>query len=378
MTTLTKRIAMTGRHAVANPLQNAPVAPPRGPRVFARPGATPPENRVYARFALRTASRRSGTWARGIFALRNGGLSAGASAPNSRWLQAFPAIGEYPGPVFDQGEEVRDAVVVIDRAAYDAMVAAIKEDAKDPDWPGLLIDAEHFSNDPEQSSQSYGWVHALEIRDDGLYALCALNPAGVKATDDKVYLFRSPDFDLEKIGPKRYRPTRLCALALTNRPGFKMKAASAARAAANPKGQTMTPEEIIAQIRAKLGLGPDDDVVAAVDQLAADKAAAAEAQRTRDCDAFIEANKDAIKDVKAFRTAFSKDPETAKALVASMRPATAARRIDASQVRTPAPGAQPDVHAQRRAVQTEIARLNAQGITGTRALQMAERSCGIG
>ena len=142
----------------------------------------------------------------------------------------------------------------------------------------------------------------------------------------------------------------------------------------------MDPNELLAQIRAKLGLGPDDDIIAAIDQLVADKAANAEAQRTRECDAFIEANKDAIKDAKAFRTAFSKDPETAKALVASMRPATAARRIDASQVRTPVPGADAaaTATAQRRAVQSEVARLNAQGITGTRALQMAERACGIG
>lgn len=377
MTTLTKRIAMTGRHAVANPLQNAPVAPPRGPRVFARPGATPPENRVYARFALRSASVASGTRARGAFALR-AAPSATAENPSARWMQIFPGFGEDKNPIREAGQEIRDAVVVIDQQAYDNMLADCAERAKDPAWPGYLIDIDHFSAKSDHASAAAGWARQLEQRADGLYALCSLNAEGLRVTDEKIYLYRSPEFDLEKIGAKRFRPSRLCAIALTNRPAYDLKPASAARAAANPKGQTMTPEEIIAQIRAKLGLGPDDDVVAAVDQLAADKAAAAEAQRTRDCDAFIEANKDAIKDVKAFRTAFSKDPETAKALVASMRPATAARRIDASQVRTPAPGAQPDVHAQRRAVQTEIARLNAQGITGTRALQMAERSCGIG
>jgi hypothetical protein len=349
-------------------------------RVRATPGGTPPKNRLLERFARRTASVRCGTLARGVFALRIA-AAADTSKPNERWFQAFPAPGEYPGPVFDQGKEVKDAIVVIDQACYDAMIAALNADAeKDPDFPGLLIDEEHFSNDPDQSSASFGWVKDLSVRPDGLYALCSLNAEGVRVTDQKIYLYRSPDFDLEKISGKRYRPSRLCALALTNRPGFKLKAASAARAAANPKGTTMDPEQTLAKIREILGLGPDDDVCAAVQTMADEKAANAEAQRTRDCDAFIAANKDGIKDVKAFRTAYTKDPETAKALVGSMRPVTAARRIDASQVRTPVPGsdAAATATAQRRQVQTEIARLNAQGITGTRALQMAERSCGIG
>jgi hypothetical protein len=341
--------------------------------------ATPPSGASYAilrRFALRTASARCGTSARAVFALRIA-AAPDAANPGERWLQAFPAIGEYPGPVFDQGKEVKDAVVVIDQQAYDDLIAAIHEDAKDPDWPGLLIDQEHFSNDADHSSASYGWVKDLDARPDGLYALCSLNKDGVQVTDDKIYLYRSPDFDLEKIGAKRYRPSRLCALAFTNRPGFKLKPASAARAAANPKGTTMDPEQILAKIREMLGLGPDDDVVAAIQTMVDEKAAAAEAQRTRECDAFIASNKDAIKDPKAFRTAFEKDPETAKALVNSMRPATAARRIDASQVRTPAPSAT-DATAQRSAVRAEVARLASLGITGTRALQMAERANGIG
>jgi hypothetical protein len=68
-----------------------------------------------------------------------------------------------------------------------------------------------------------------------------------------------------------------------------------------------------------------------------ERAANAEAQRTRDCDAFIDANKDAIRDAKAFRTAYMKDPANAKALFGTLKPVTAQRRIDASQVRTPAP-----------------------------------------
>lgn len=294
-------------------------------------------------------------------------------------MQIFPGFGEDRNPIREGGKDITDAVVVIDQQAYDNLLADCAERSKDPDWPGYLIDIDHFSAKSDQASAAAGWARKLEQRDDGLYALCSLNAEGVRVTDDRIYLYRSPEFDLEKIGAKRYRPTRLFAIALTNRPAYDLKPASAARAAANPKGQTMDPNEMLSQIREKLGLGPDDDILAAIDQLVADKAAAAEAQRTRDCDAFIEANKDAIRDAKAFRTAYMKDPENAKAIFGTLKPATAARRIDASQVRTPAP-AEPrtDTSARRREVQAEVRRLAAQGIKGTRALQMAERTCGVG
>lgn len=372
------RIVRRRRDAVANPLQIARVAPPRAARVFARPAATPPENRACARFALRSDSGASGTRARGAFALRAAPAAADGNS-SERWMQVFPGFGEDRNPLREGGKTVSDAVIVIDQQAYDNMLADCAERAKDPAWPGYLIDIDHFSAKAGQPSAAAGWARRLEQRDDGLYALCALNAEGVRVTDEKIYLYRSPEFDLEKIGAKRYRPSRLCAIALTNRPAYDLKPASAARAAANPKGQTMTPEEIIAEIRKKLGLDEAADVVAAVDQLVADRAQAAEAQRTRDCDAFIEANKDAIRDAKAFRTAYMKDPENAKALFGTLRPATAARRLDASQVRQPAPAApDSDASARRSAVQAEVRRLNGQGITGLRALQMAERTCGIG
>ncbi len=348
------------------------------PRVSASPLPGRASCAILVPFALRSDSGHGSTRARGFFALR-AAPAATAESPSERWMQIFPGFGEDRGPIRLAGKEITDAVILIDQKAYDNLLADCAERSKDPNWPGYLIDIDHSSARPGHASAAAGWARKLEQRDDGLYALCSLNVEGIRVTDNKIYLYRSPEFDLETISAKRFRPVRLAAIALTNVPAYDLKPASAVRAAANPtKGQTMNPEETLAKLREIFGLGPDDDICAAAQTMVDSKAADAEAQRTRECDAFIASNKDAIKDPKAFRTAYLKDPDNAKALFGTLRPATAARRIDASQVRTPAPAAQSDASAQRSAVRAEVARLSGLGIRGTRALQMAERTCGIG
>ena len=101
------------------------------------------------------------------------------------------------------------------------------------------------------------------------------------------------------------------------------------------------------RLLALLGLpetATEDEAVAALQALIDAKSAAeTEAEkaqaacRRQECDAFIAANKTAIENAEAFRAAWEKDPETAKAVFGSFRktPAPNTVRIDARKAETP-------------------------------------------
>ncbi len=325
-----------------------------------------------------------------VFALRSAPAAADRKS-GARMFEIFPVPGEYPGPVtLSDGTEIPDAIVVIDDQAYTHLIDAIHADRAAAEkaglpWDGLLIDKEHFSAYSDTSSESYGWCKDLSLQDGSLFASCELNSEGTRVTDDRIYLYRSPDFSLQHIDGKRYRPLRLQAIGLTNRPAWNLQSASAARTAQTPKkGIPMNPEDIIAQLQESLGVETAEDIISAVDKLKTQVTAAAEAARNQESEKFVEENKDQIADPEAFKEAYKKDPETAKALFAATRPrsrpAPAARRIDATTVRTRTfigGDVNADATATRRAVQAEVQRLNAQGVYGTAALQRAELSHGI-
>jgi hypothetical protein len=332
-----------------------------------------------------------------VFALR----SAAAATPGkdkTSMLEIFPIPGEYPGPVtLQDGTEIPDAIVVIDDQAYTNLIDAIHADqaaaekAGQP-WEGLLIDREHLSVMPDGDSQSFGWCKDLKKLEgqESLYATCELNSEGTRVTRDKIYLYRSPDFGLEHIEGKRFRPSRLRSIGLTNRPAWNLKSASAARTAANnqTKGKSMNPEEIIAQLQEKLGVDTPEEIISTVEALQTQVAEASDAETNREMEEFVKENEEEIEDPESFKEAYKKDPETAKALFTATRRKSdttpskpAPRRIVASTVRTRPiiGGADPknvEATARRTAVQAEVRRLNTLGITGTAALHRAELSHG--
>ena len=55
-------------------------------------------------------------------------------------------------------------IQVIDQDACIAMATRFAADAKTPNFPGLLIDFDHFSLDGEKRSEAAGWIIALEAR----------------------------------------------------------------------------------------------------------------------------------------------------------------------------------------------------------------------
>ena len=93
-------------------------------------------------------------------------LNRNFELPSDGWYQRAP-LGEFP----HSGAGISQ---VIDAAACSQMVAAFENAKSQSDnFPGLLIDFDHFSLDAEKHSEAAGWIIDLQFRDAdaaGLYA----------------------------------------------------------------------------------------------------------------------------------------------------------------------------------------------------------------
>ena len=121
------------------------------------------------------------------------------------WAHITPC-GEFP----HAGAGV---VQVIDRAACDAMAAEINARKSDANFPGVLVDFDHFSLDTGQSSEAAGWITELESRDTGLWARVRWSDAGLAAVQGGRFRLMSPVFPppslCEDLSGGRIRPRAL-------------------------------------------------------------------------------------------------------------------------------------------------------------------------
>jgi phage I-like protein len=139
------------------------------------------------------------------------------------WFHIAPH-GTFPHPT--------GALQVIDAEACEAMQRTFAEEAKQPNFPGLLVDFDHFSHDPAHPSAAAGWLTALEPRADGLYAQVRWSDLGRQALTGGRYRLVSPvwnrsdcDTWTAPAGPEaketaHLRPRRLDRVALTNDPNL--------------------------------------------------------------------------------------------------------------------------------------------------------------
>jgi phage I-like protein len=139
------------------------------------------------------------------------------------WFHIAPH-GAFPHPT--------GARQVIDAEACEAMRRTFDEEARQPNFPGLLVDFDHASNDPAQPTTAAGWLTALEPRDDGLYAQIRWSDLGHQALTGGRYRLASPVWnraDCDQwsapVGDDaretlHLRPRRLDRLALTNDPNL--------------------------------------------------------------------------------------------------------------------------------------------------------------
>jgi|GEM_PF-1916283 len=297
-----------------------------------------------------------------MFCLARAVLDAPSGA---RWFHTVPPMGEYPGGnIFRGGQEIKNAVLVIDREAYDRILAAFAADTARLGH-GLLVDREHFSLDTDKPSDAMAWATDIREDADGLWTRWDFTPPGLKMWEDRVLISRSPVMQLEPIGGNRFRPVRLESVAMTNTPHFDLSTIAAARAADNqpdgcpPDGNHTQGDNTMNRLLALLGLpetATEDEAVAALQALIDAKSAAdqaqADAEAARDeaqaacrkarCDAFIAAHRDAIADEAKFRAAYEANPDATEAAFGAFKaakPAAPATRISARLAATPGDGA---------------------------------------
>jgi phage I-like protein len=143
--------------------------------------------------------------------------------PTDGWVQLFP-YGEVPAPIENPDGKQVDVVQLLDQQAADAVVASVAEEAKKPNFGGLLVDFEHFSLDPTKESRAAMWIDEAQKRADGCYVKPRITNSGRAALEGGDYRFISPVFDFPaKTYRKgeRVRPVGLCCAGLTNDPRIK-------------------------------------------------------------------------------------------------------------------------------------------------------------
>lgn len=263
-----------------------------------------------------------------------------------RWWQIVPADTEIRHEVRSADGEGEPAVVVTPREALERVAETFRREFREP---GVLVDTDHASERPEGSTRACGWIKALEVRGDGLYAQIAFTPYGLGLVGDGEYVNRSPAFEVVDRGGGRYEPARLTSLALTNTPAFtNLRVACFSRAGVREpkKDKKMDPKSIAELLGLPAETTPEELSAALAErmsrlrELEQQEADRAEAEAKAEEEAFMAEHKESIceQDRESVRAAFRKDPEGTKRLFAAFRrgaPAAAPGRTLGADAKTP-------------------------------------------
>lgn len=176
--------------------------------------------------------------------------------PEDGWYH-IEALGEHRNAA-------ADVTLVIDHEAVEAIVNRFQEEASKPGFAGVLVDAEHFSHDPDKATTAYGWLQELQAREDGLYARIRWTNTGQTAVDGADYRFFSTEYDRRQarhLGGKRFRPLSLDGLTLTNRPNNRGQKPITNRrdagASTADTPTTLTQKRSMKSVATRLGLSAD-------------------------------------------------------------------------------------------------------------------------
>lgn len=109
---------------------------------------------------------------------------------------------------------------VIDLAGMRAIVNRFQELAGAEHFAGMLIDNDHLSHDLDKSTEAYGWLQEVAIRNGQLWGRIEWTDLGETAIRNKRLKFFSTEYNppFTDLGDGRVRPMELSGLALTNRP----------------------------------------------------------------------------------------------------------------------------------------------------------------
>lgn len=162
-------------------------------------------------------------------------LNRSAELPADGWYQ-LASIGEHPITAA-QGDRQLRLVQVIDQTACAEMANRFTAARAADGSVALLVDYDHFSEDPERPSEAAGWIVALDNRADGLWAQIEWSDKGAEAVRGRRYRFLSPVWELRdclQLGNGRVRPLRLDSAAITNVPNLQGLRPLANRAGGDP------------------------------------------------------------------------------------------------------------------------------------------------
>lgn len=144
--------------------------------------------------------------------------------PEDGWFHLAP-FGEIRAPMAIPGQEEEVEIVqVINRDVVDAIVERFNAEASAPNFPGVLVDYDHFSSDEDKPSRAAGWIEKVEARETGLWGQVRFSAGGKAALEGGEYRLFSPTLGFI---PKKYAkgervfPAALLRGALTNDPRFK-------------------------------------------------------------------------------------------------------------------------------------------------------------
>jgi phage I-like protein len=141
-------------------------------------------------------------------------LNRSGKLPEDGWVHVVP-LGTFPHPSgVDQ---------VIDARALNAMAQAFDNRVKSDSNYRMLVDFDHFSDDLDKSSEAAGWIHAVQNRDNGLWAQVDWSDSGRASVEGKRFRYVSPVFtDTEKLtNGIKLRVRNLHKVALTNEPNLR-------------------------------------------------------------------------------------------------------------------------------------------------------------
>lgn len=195
-------------------------------------------------------------------------LNRESIAPRSSSWQQIEVKGEHPAAL---GK--RRVVQVIDDEAIKLINDEFRTHAADPDFDGVLVDADHLKHDMSQKTEAYAWLMNTEIREGQLYGLLEWTDLGAGAVHNRRYKFFSTEYDaedLKDLGSGKVRPTRLAGLSLTNVPNNKGGKRITNRKAGDAEQTQTKNDNDMKAIAGKLGLpeeATEDEIIAAIASL---------------------------------------------------------------------------------------------------------------
>lgn len=250
--------------------------------------------------------------------------ASGAEAPTHHLLP----IGRWRTVVQLPGETKETEVIQeITREDIEAIAAELNKRRLDPNWPGLLLDVDHFSDFKDQSSEAAGWYKGpFTVEADGMHSPVELTTKGISLIEGKIFKQLSPTLLTNRRG-ETFHPISLESMALTNKPRFRELALVANRGDSIQLTPHQSEELMNEELLAALGLPADATAEQAVDVVKTlnRKVTDLETQNLeRDADAFIAAHGDKFEDQDKARALFIQNRETAETLAGNLKVMTAA------------------------------------------------------